>query len=225
MGEKIFRFLCSIGQGITNVALAGLFVLAPARAQTPPPEALPSRTVEWRDAPSGSKAGRAAAYRGEVDEKGMDFVMPGNVVFGRSGVFLSGEPGKALHLEVRNSLSEAWDRQLLTDASGVVRLEFRTEGEAQVRVRSASGKAPYHVMFFAGRELPVHRTMPNTIMPMDTYREIYGDGPAGKPAPPVVAPPAERGKPVVLWVIAVLLAALVVLAAVAVFRNKTSSSP
>jgi hypothetical protein len=225
MGREILGFRITVGQGLRIVALFGLFVFIPALGQSPPPEELPSRTVEWREAPGGSKAGRAAAYRGEVDEKGMDFVMPGNVVFGRSGVHLSGEPGKTLHLEVRNQLSDGWDRQLVTDATGVAKLEFRTEGEALVRVRSASGKAPYQVMFFAGRELPVHRTMPNTIVPMSVYRETYGDGPAGKPGSPAAVASAGGGMSVVLWVIAALLAVLVLLAAVAVFRNKTSSSP
>jgi hypothetical protein len=186
---------------------------------------VPSRTVEWREHPDGSKIGRAAAYRGEVDEQGMDFVMPGNVVFGRSGIHLTGEPGKALHLEVRNQLSPGWDRQLMTDATGVAKLEFRTEGEALVRIRSAAGKAPYQAMFFAGRELPVHRSMPNTIVPMSLYQEAMGESPAGNPEAPASSPSTAGKTPVVLWIIAALLAALVVLATVFVFRKKPSPSP
>lgn len=209
------------------LALCGMWICDPARGQAPaptaPPEPPPARTVEWREPPGGSNVGRAAAYKGEVDEQGIDFVMPGNVVFGRSGIHLSGEAGKTLHLEVRNQLSQGWDRQLSTDSNGVAELVFRTEGEALVRIRSASGKAPYQVMFFAGRELPVHRTMPNTIVPMKTYLETLGEPPAKPKETPATLPHKTSETPIVLWVIAALLAALVILAAVFLFRKNNSS--
>lgn len=205
---------------VTSVLLLASLATTPGSdgQQTAPNETIPSITIEWREHPDGSPSGRAAAYQGEVDEQGIDYVMPGNTVFGRSGLCVTGQPEQPLIIQVRNQLSDQWDRELKTDASGMANLIFRTEGEALVRIRSAADTALYQIMFFAGPELPIHRLKPHATVPMNDYLQAKGPSPASPVSEsPAKSPSADRLT--LLWVIVGLLAAIVVLLGMLIFRK------
>jgi hypothetical protein len=254
LSSKLGRFLlvalCTASAG---VHLPGQGAQQGARPPEPP-------TTEVKLIPSPkTPASKAARYRGQVDALGMAFVVPNNMIFGRSALLVEGDPGKQLIIQVKNELSLQWDRELTTDTNGRAELRFRTEGKAYILIRAASGTAPYVATFFVHDELPVHKrftkpfvtqeeyarrvaagtAIPHTVEPeqapvRNALNAPIGGGAAPRQQPPPVQtqpasvqqPPAAAqasGTPVVLWVIAGLLAILVGFAGVYLFKGKKSS--
>ncbi len=181
------------------------------------------------------EVGRFAFYSGEADAVGVVFAIPPSTVFSPSRVAVKVTGGNGpLQLRLRNDLSDRWDRTETTDASGFVEIKYRTEGTASLLVQTPEPgvRRTFDIVFYQGREVPVHRLMQT---PFLTPEQAAARGPAtqapssaGGAAPPPAAAAAEAtepaeapGTPVVLWVIAGLLAVLIAMGGLLLARRKS----
>ena len=218
------------------LALA-LGLAAPARAQ--PTEAPPSffvQQVELAENRELFSHGKAAIFHGEVGVQGHGFALAGLSMLQPVAVTLLADPSAPVTMTIGKDWTFA-ERTATTDAAGHATELLRTDDLAQIHVfaQDAAQRRSYDLVIWVGDERTDYPDMPSAIdfdRPEEAKRDPgrpVGGGEASPPAssalPAAPAPaspqtPEPRSTELVLWVIAALLAALVVLASVALFRRR-----
>lgn len=217
------------------LALALALVAPAARAQsTEPTPPFPVQQVELAPQPELFAHGNAALYHGEVTEQGHGFALAGLSMMQPVGITVLADPDNPVTLTIGKEWALA-DRTASTDAAGHATELFRTDDLLQLRVHAPGAAAPrrYDLVIWVGDERTDYPDMPS---PVDFGRpeeaaKSPGPAPAATPAPgatptpaatasPPTSPSAPNSTQLVLWVIAGLLAALVAIAGVAVFRRR-----
>lgn len=213
------------------LALAASAASAQSTEPTPP---FPVQQVELAPQPELFAHGKAALYHGEVSEQGHGFALAGLSMMQPIGVTVLADPDEPVTLTIGKEWALA-DRTASTDAAGHATELFRTDDLVQLRVHAPGAAAPrrYDLVIWVGDERTDYPDMPS---PVDFGRpEEAAKPPSPAPeatptpapaAPPPTSPSAPPSPPsanslhLVLWVIAGLLAALVAIAGVAVFRRR-----
>lgn len=172
-------------------------------AQEPQPTAF---RLELREM-DGIEHGKAAVLKGEAGSKPQRFFVDGVTMETPVTVLLRGvDPEDEVDLSVTKY---AWDQPLKTGtAQGEpLSMKFRTEGEFQLSVSAEEEGTPYRLLVWVGD--PVEPAMTPVVVSANEY-----DGPPTEAA-------AGKGGGLVLWVIAGLLGATVVLLAALVLRRRS----
>ncbi len=180
--------------------------------------------IEWAKDQPFPDTGKVAVYEGETDTTGVAFAIPPGTVFSRCIVALAAkDPGSSFTVRLRNDLSNGWDRTATTGANGLAEIKYRTEGGAMVLVQSTDGRKRFQLMVLQGKEIPVEKFLAPPFVARDAVGGVAQAGgapPGAVAAPAPAAAPEATSTPIVLWVIAALLAGLLALGAVVVFRKK-----
>ncbi len=215
------------------LALAASAASAQSTEPTPP---FPVQQVELAPQPELFAHGKAALYHGEVSEQGHGFALAGLSMMQPIGVTVLADPDEPVTLTIGKEWALA-DRTASTDAAGHTTELFRTDDLVQLRVHAPGAAAPrrYDLVIWVGDERTDYPDMPSSVDFGRPEEAAKPPGPASAPTPapeatptpaPVAAPPTSPSPPsanslhLVLWVIAGLLAALVAIAGVAVFRRR-----
>lgn len=175
----------------------------PVLAQEPQPNVFRLQLSEME----GIEHGKAAVVKGDAGTKAQRFLVEGVTMETPVTVLLRGLVPED---EIDLSLTKyAWDQPLKTGtAQGEpLAMKFRTEGEFQLSVTADEDGLPYRLLVWVGD--PVEPAMAPVVVHADEY-----DG------GPVEAATGEGGG-LVLWVIAALLGAAVLLLAVLVLRRRS----
>ena len=203
-----------------------------ARAQpTEAPPPFPVQQVELAEDREHFTHGKAAIFHGEVGVQGHGFALAGLSMLQPVAVTLLADPGAPVTLTIGKEWAFA-ERTAVTDAGGHVTELFRTDDLAGIHVFApdASQRRAYDLVIWVGDERTDYPDMPSPIdfdQPEEAKRAPEQVASGGETTPPTSSPaPASpqasepRSMELVLWVIAGLLAALVVLASVALFRRR-----
>lgn len=231
------NFRACVRGALVCALLASASTPAPAAQAGKAPE-LPVVPIQWLQKQPHPDAGKVALYKGETDAVGIAFTIPPGTVFSRCAIVVAAlEPGKPVSVFLKNELSTKWDRTATTDARGIAEIKYRTEGTAMVMVRSPQGRQAFQLMVLQGRELPVHKLMRPPFVDRAQYEASQG---AGRPAQPAAAntattaPPANppaaaadsasafNASALALWFIVGLLAALLVVGILHLFKKRST---
>lgn len=136
---------------------------------------IPTITVALAEQPAVLEQGRAALYRGLVDQDGIAFVIPELTINTAAAIVLeSPDPAAGMTLRLKNALSADWDRTLSSNADGTIDIRFRTEGPAVALLSSDGGMRPYRLAVWVGPELEVHAAAPPPFLSMEEYGRLQG---------------------------------------------------
>jgi hypothetical protein len=151
-------------------ALCLALVVNTSHAAAPPsgPKAFKIEPKAWAE----SKHAKVAKIAGIADDKGQRFVLQGLTTL--QPVVLSVEaknPGDTFTLSVFKSGWKDAKRQVSTATTPLAVTEFRTYGDAQILVASASGAKPFVLRVVVGEE--ASRPMRAAFVPMGEYRRRH----------------------------------------------------
>lgn len=195
------------------VLVATPLASAVVRGQPPPVPQEPPQVYQLKLEPAPEiKNGRIAAVQGTAGPAGVKLMVGGLSILQPAAVSLIARyPSDDLRLELGKFTADAPVRSGSTKGEGVCTLEFRTEGEVQIKVTSPAGPQPFRLVAWAGDE--VAADLPSIFAPVNATTAQ-----AAAPA----APAREGGTSTVLWVIAGALALCVGLLAIIAFRRGRS---
>lgn len=172
------RLKCVAG---TLLVLLGTVASVGWAAGKPQKKPVPLLNVQLKEMPKLFKSGKAGFYKGQADEEGIKFFIPGTNIMTPVMIGLeSSDPAAKLTLQVKNDYSTDWDRTVVTDSTGAVTTRFRTEGPAVAWVRSDGGRKPYRLVVWVGPEVKVHRLMPPPFVSNEEYERLQGASSAWK---------------------------------------------
>jgi hypothetical protein len=163
----------SLGGSMTRcigLALCLALMAHASHAAAPPsePKAFKIEPKAWAD----SKHAKVARIEGVTDEKGQRFVLEGLTTLQPVALGVEAKnPGDTFTLTVFKSGWKNAKRQVSTAAAPLAVTEFRTYGEAQILVASASGAKPFVLRVVVGDE--ARRPMKAAYVPMDAYRKRH----------------------------------------------------
>jgi len=217
------------------VVLAIMCHGSPALAQqTEPDPKIPIEEVKLAVMPEWFPTGKTATYRGEVDADGVGFRLAGLTMRTPVAVTVIGVPTAPIKLSIGKSWTTE-DRKVDTTTDSVVLERFRTDDEALIRIRSLGDRRPFELIIWVGDE---RTDYPDEVGPIDFGEPARAKGPApapvpggsGTPAPASAgsqapaatpgSPPASTTSSPVMWVIAGLLAVIVLLFVIVLLRRK-----
>ena len=182
---------------------AGTTFVQPVPAQEPQPRVF---RLELREM-DGIEHGKAAVVKGNAGSEAQRFLVEGVTMETPVTVLLRGlDPADEIDLSVTKY---AWDQPLKRGTARDVPLamKFRTEGEFQLSVTADDDGAPYRLLVWVGD------VVEPALAPVAVSVDEYEDGP--------MEAATSSGGGLVLWVIAGLLGAAVLLLAVLVLRRKS----
>jgi hypothetical protein len=141
-----------------DVVVVSMLVLAGAgRAHAAEPK-VPVTKVELRENPALAKKGKVAIYKGEADKDGVAFYVEGLGIGVPVVAFLASEAGAPMTLQLKNDMSEKWERKVERDPkTGIAEARFRTEGPAMLLVTSSGPRAKYQLVVWVGPEIKMHK--------------------------------------------------------------------
>lgn len=225
------RFSLVIALALTSGGVA-------SAQETEPAPPFPVIDVALAPLPVAFEHGKAATYHGAVNSTlGSGFRLVGLSMMQPVAVTVV---AAAKDKPVRVAIGKTWaapDRTVETSTSdGTVTQLFRTDDVAEIHVRAvdgAEGEREYGIVIWVGDEKSDYPDMPSDVKfgkpdEAKTQRATVAVAPSpGAPAatPPAAPAPAPAAAPAaatspVLWVIAALLAVLVVFAGIFLLRRK-----
>lgn len=150
-------------------SIAMCVAFGPFAAGLPPePKATKIEPHAWE----GSKRVKVARIEGSADEKGERYVLTNLTTLMPVAIGVEAKnPGDTFTLSLFKSGWKDAKRQVSTSASPLAVSEFRTYGDVQVLVTSASGKKPFVLRVVVGQE--ARRPMKAAYVPMDEYRKRH----------------------------------------------------
>lgn len=193
-----------------------------AAADGPPQNGEPAViTVAWPAKQPRAASGKVAIYKGEADAVGVALIIPAGTVFSRHALLVkAADATQPLTVRLKNDLSDKWDRTVTSDANGRAEIKYRTEGKAMVLIQSPQGRQRFDIVMFQSNEIPVHKAMRPPFVGKDAGAAA---SPAAAVAPVTSASPEPAaGTPVVMWVIAGLLAAILGVGVLMVLKKRAS---
>jgi len=225
--------------GLLALALAMLATAAPpARAQQTEPEpTFPVKLVKVAAIPAMFAHGQAAVFHGTVDTAGAGFRVPGLTMLTPVAVSVfARDASKPIKLTLGKDWQTA-DRTVETGADGSVTEMFRTDDEARIHLSSRDGESSFDLVIWVGPERTDYPDIASAInfgkpevakaRPATSAAAAgsatavsVGSGSSTPSSAPGQSPARSQGTSPVLWIIAGLLGALVVIAGIAVLRRK-----
>ncbi|MHB8110061.1 MAG: hypothetical protein ACYDHW_08520 [Syntrophorhabdaceae bacterium] len=158
--------------------------------------------------PAGS-SGKVAAYQGEVGQQGEKFILENLSISQPVEItLLSKDPETDLNLQLCKFDWKKPERSGSTKGTGSQTFKIRTQGDLKIFVASPQGEKPYQLAIWVGED--VKPNMKPVFIPKDQYRKTKGGsgGIGGMFASPV------------LWIIAALLGAILVVLIMFLKRGK-----
>jgi hypothetical protein len=172
--------------------------------------------VQLKAQPELIEHGKSAFFHGTVDEAGLGFELSELGILQPVAVSVFAiDPAQPVSLRISSDEWKAVERESTSDSKGFTTQQFRAQSWAQVRVFSPSGPRKFQLVIWAGDEKTDYPDMPTSIK----YGALRNGKAAG--ASDAAAAPAAGGGNTVLWVIAGLLGALVIIALIFVLRRKS----
>lgn len=226
--------------------LVALVLVGPATAsaqETEPKPPFPVTDVVVQPMPSAFDHGKAATFHGSADRTGVGFRVPELSMFRPVAITLvAANKDQPVQLAIGKTWASP-DRTGVTGSDGTVTELFRTDGVAEIHVRTpdgVEGAREYGIVIWVGDEKTDYPDMPSDVKFGQPDAAKHGrataalapvaqapgqapnqPSPGSPPAAAAVEPPAPAsGTSPVLWLIAGLLGVLVVFAGIALLRRK-----
>ena len=195
-GQRLRGLLCAIP------LLLGLTALA-AGDPTPP------SAVALKPEPSNEIAsGKLAAVQSEIGTEPERYVVENLTILQPVQLIVATKKaGENVKVQLSKTLWDQVEQEATTEATGAAVFKFRTEGDVKIKVTSGDGQShPYQLFFWVG-----DAQQPPIKSPFVSMAAFKKSAPSGG----LLASP-------VLWVIAGLLGAIVVLLAVIALKKKSA---
>ncbi len=153
--------------------------------------------------------GRIAVLQGNVDKKGDKFIVENLSILQPVEVtLLSKDPDADLTLQLCKLDWKKPERSGSTKGTGIQTFRIRTEGDLKIFVASSRGEVPGQLVVWVGDR--IQPEMKPAFIPKEQYKGTKGGSPGAA---------AGLGSPV-LWIIALLLAAILAVLIIFLKRGK-----